>query len=90
MEAVTANLPEERVMQFAHHYLHGRDEIDRLQRELAAARAEVACLTAYRDGLAKNVAELEAANERLRAEALQRGVNDLWADRMDASDWTRS
>lgn len=43
------------------------DEITRLQRELAAARAEVACLTAYRDGLAKNVAELEKANEKLRA-----------------------
>jgi hypothetical protein len=42
-------------------------ENDRLTRDLAQARAEVASLTTYRDGLDKNVTELEAQNERLRA-----------------------
>jgi hypothetical protein len=44
-------------------------EIDRLTRDLQAARAEateVTRLRSYNEGLAKNVTELEAQNERLR------------------------
>jgi phage shock protein A len=50
-----------------HRMTQLEQQVDRLTRELAQARAEVASLTTYRDGLDKNVTELEAQNERLRA-----------------------
>jgi hypothetical protein len=59
-------------------------EIDRLTRDLQAARAEAAEVTrlrSYNEGLAKNVTELEAQNERLRAEKEEM--------RSTVADWIR-
>jgi septal ring factor EnvC (AmiA/AmiB activator) len=64
-----------------HRMTQLEQQVDRLTRDLAQARAEVASLTTYRDGLDKNVTELEAENERLRAEKEEM--------RSTVADWIR-
>jgi hypothetical protein len=59
-------------------------EIDRLTRDLAQAQAEAVSLRRHNEGLDKNVTDLEAQNERLRA-GLDRACDALLSSEL-ASD----